>query len=375
MSNTEPESLRPRETAQAKLTVRLGALAANYREVLRRAAPAAVAPVVKANAYGMGLAPVAHALSAAGADSLFVARLDEGIAVREFLPHARVFVLDGVAPGTAPALLAHRLIPVLNSLEEVAEWSALARRDHRELDAALHVDTGMNRSGLSHAELSQLVARLRQSLAGINLVLIMSHLARADEPDRDMNWIQLARFRAALALLPPAPASLAASAGIELGRDYRFDLVRPGLAVYGGNPIATRANPYRTVAVLTGRVLQVRYVDEGETVGYAASFTAARPSVLITVAAGYADGLIRAMATKGRAAIDGLYVPFAGRISMDLLALDATDVPAAALVRGAEVEFLGDTVTLEEVAEAAGTITHEILASMGPRAHRVYVDG
>ena len=178
-----------------------------------------------------------------------------------------------------------------------------------------------------------------------------------------------------MALLPPAPASLAASAGIELGRDYRFDLVRPGLAVYGGNPIASRSNPYRTVAVLTGRVLQVRHIDEGETVGYAAGFTAGRPSVLATVAAGYADGLIRAMGTKGRAAIGGLYVPFAGRISMDLLALDATDVPAAALVRGAEVEFLGDTVTLEDVAEAAGTITHEILASLGPRAHRVYVDG
>ena len=364
MSNTESASSR--ETAQAQLTVRLGALAANYREVLRRASPAAVAPVVKANAYGMGLAPVVHALSAAGADTLFVARAEEGIAARELLPQARVFVLDGIARGTAPALLAHRLIPVLNSPEEVTEWSALARSEHRELDAALHVDTGMNRSGFSHAELSQLVARLRQMLAGINLVLIMSHLARADEPDRDMNWIQLARFRAALALLPPAQASLAASAGIELGRDYRFDLVRPGLAVYGGNPLPPRPNPYRTVAVLTGRVLQIRYIDEGETVGYAASFTAERPSVLVTVAAGYADGLIRAMAVKGRAASAGVYVPFAGRISMDLLALDATDVPLGALSRGAEVEFLGGTVTLEEVAEAAGTITHEILASLGP---------
>src|SRR5258708_18424413 len=283
MSNTE---IRSRESAQAQLTVRLGALAANYREVTARAGPAAVAPVVKANAYGMGLAPVAHALSAAGADSLFVARLDEGIAAREFLPRARVFVLDGVAPGTAPGLLAHRVIAVLNSLDEVSEWSALARREHRELDAVLHVDTGMNRSGLSHAELSQLVARLRQSLAGINLVLIMSHLARADEPDRDMNWVQLARFRAALALLPPAPASFAASAGIELGRDYRFDLVRPGIAIYGGNPLPPPPNPYRTLAVLTGRVPPVRHIDVGETVGYAANFTPARPSVLVTLPVG-----------------------------------------------------------------------------------------
>src|SRR5580704_4612191 len=161
----------------------------------------------------------------------------------------------------------------------------------------------MNRSGFPHAELSQLVARLRQTLAGINLVLIMSHLARADEPDRDMNAVQLARFRAALALLPPAQASLAASAGIELGRDYHFDLVRPGLAIYGGNPILSRPNPYRTVAVLTGRVLQIRHIDEGETVGYAATFTATKPSTLAIVATGYADGLIRARGTGGHSAI------------------------------------------------------------------------
>jgi alanine racemase len=375
MSKSESESAPSPDTARARLTVRLGALAANYREVLRRAGAAAAAPVVKANAYGMGLSPVVHALSAAGADSFFVARLEEGIEVRSLLPHARVFILDGVAPGTAPALITYQLIPVLNALDEIAEWSALARAEHRELDAALQIDTGMNRSGLSHAELSQVAPRVRQSLAGINLVLVMSHLARADEPGHDTNRVQLARFRAALGVLPPAPASLAASAGIELGRDYLFDLVRPGLAIYGGNPIASRPNPYRTVAGLAGRVLQLRHIDEGETVGYASTFTAARPTTLAIAAAGYADGLIRALGARGRAAVGGVYVPYAGRISMDLLALDATDVPASALARGSEVEFMGDTVTLEEVADAAGTITHEVLASIGPRAQRVYVDG
>jgi alanine racemase len=262
----------------------------------------------------------------------------------------------------------------LNSLPEISDWSAVARRERRDLDAALHIDTGMNRSGLSHENLSQLVADTRHSLAGINLVLVMSHLARADEPDREMNWIQLARFRAALALLPSAPASLSASAGIELGRDYLFDLVRPGLAIYGGNPIASRINPYRTVAVLTGRVLQIRAVKAGETVGYGATFVAPKDSVLATIGAGYADGLMRSIAQRGRAAIGGYYVPYAGRISMDLCVVDVTNVPESAALRGAEVEFIGDTVTLEEVAEAAGTITHEILASIGPRVHRHYVD-
>ncbi|HXJ01121.1 MAG TPA: alanine racemase [Micropepsaceae bacterium] len=374
MSKSGPESAQASDHSLAHLTVRLGSVAANYREVLRRAPSASAAPVVKANAYGMGLAPVTHALSNAGADSFFVARLEEGIEARALLPHARIFVFDGVAPGTASALVSHRLTPVLNSLEEITEWSMRAKADRVELDAVLQIDTGMNRSGLSHAELSQLASRVRESLVGINLVLILSHLALADEPDREMNWVQLARFRAALAALPAAPASLSASAGIELGRDFHFDMVRPGLAIYGGKPVQTRPNPYRTVAVLTGCVLQIRHIDEGETVGYAATFTAARPSRLAIVATGYADGLIRAGAARGRAAIAGVRVPFAGRMSMDLLALDATDVPLPVLNRGTEVEFMGDTVTLEEVAEAAGTITHEVLTSISPRARRIYVD-
>lgn len=363
----------PSETT-AQLTVRLGSLAANFRESLRRAAPAAPAPVVKANAYGMGLAPVAHALVNAGADTFFVARMEEGIALRELLPRQRIFVLDGIAAGAGPALLSHALTPVLNSLDEVAEWSALARRERRELDAVLHVDTGMNRSGLSHDELSTLVADIRHLLDGIKLVLVMSHLARADEPDRDMNWVQLARFKAALALLPSAPASLSASAGIELGRDFLFDLVRPGLGIYGGNPVASRPNPYRTVAVLTGRVLQIRAIQAGDSVGYGAGYTAAHPMTLATVAAGYADGLMRSIAARGRAAIAGYFVPYAGRISMDLTVLDVTSLPANVVARGSAVEFMGDTVTLEEVADAAGTITHEVLTSIGPRVHRHYID-
>lgn len=368
-----PSPSTPSETT-AELTVRLGSLAANFRESLRRAAPAAIAPVVKANAYGMGLAPVAHALVNAGADTFFVARMEEGIALRELLPRQRIFVLDGIAAGAASALLSHALTPVLNSLDEVAEWSVLARRERRELDAVLHVDTGMNRSGLSHDELSTLVSGIRHLLDGIKLVLVMSHLARADEPDRDMNWVQLARFKAALALLPSAPASLSASAGIELGRDFLFDLVRPGLGIYGGNPVASRPNPYRTVAVLTGRVLQIRAVQAGDSVGYGAGYTAAQPMTLATVAAGYADGLMRRIAARGRAAIAGYFVPYAGRISMDLTVLDVTSVPANLLARGTAVEFMGDTVTLEELADAAGTITHEILTSIGPRVHRHYID-
>jgi len=355
-----------------QLTVRLGALAANHREVRRRAADALVAPVIKADAYRMGMVPVAKALAAEGADLFFVARVEEGIVLRAILPHARIFVFDGVVPGSSPALIAHRLTPVLNGPDEIAEWSQAATARKSMLDAALQIDTGMNRSGLSQTEVGILAANARRALAGINLNLIMSHLACADEPEHEQNRRQLERFRAALAALPSAPASLAASAGIELGRDYLFDLVRPGMALYGGSPVPSRPNPYRTVVVLTSQVLQLRKLEAGETVGYGGAFAARRPARLAIVALGYADGLIRASGAKGRAAIGGVLVPYAGRISMDLLALDVTDVPDHALHRGAAVEFLGDAISLDDAARAAGTITHEVLTAISPRARRVY---
>jgi alanine racemase len=211
-------------------------------------------------------------------------------------------------------------------------------------------------------------------LSGMALSLIISHLACADELEHALNRQQLDRFRAAVARLPPAPVSLSASAGIELGRDYLFDMVRPGIGLYGGNPVPSRPNPYRTAVRLTSRILQIRRVGPGETVGYGATFTARRASVLAIAAAGYADGLIRAGGTKGRARIAGLSVPFAGRISMDLIALDVSDVPEAAAVRGAEVELLSDAIPVHEVAESAGTIGHEVLTSISPRARRIYVD-
>ncbi len=358
----------------ARLSVDLTALAANYRELVRRASPAAVAPVVKANAYGLGIGPVAAKLAASGADTFFVARLEEGMLLRPLLPRARIFVLDGLRKGAASAYDAHRLTPVLNTPDEIAEWSAHARAGHKVLDGAIHVDTGMNRSGLTREETTDLAAHASKTLGGINLALLISHLACADEPDAKLNRLQLERFTAALDLLPPAPASLAATAGIELGRDYVFDIVRPGLGLYGGNPRPGRASPYLKVVTLRAKVLQVREVERGESVGYGASFVAARPTTLAVVPLGYADGLIRAMGSHGYAVVNGTRVPFAGRISMDLIILDITDIPAHLRVSGMDVEFLGDSISLEDVAFAAGTINHEVLTSLHPRAERVYLE-
>lgn len=351
----------------ARLTVRLDAIAANYRTYCRMTGPCAVAAVVKADAYGLGAAAVAPALAEAGCDSFFVARLAEGVALRKILPVARIFVLDGCQADAVPALLTHRLIPALNSLADIAAWSAAASAAKTTLDAVIHVDTGMNRLGLAPDELAILSGQSAKRLAGLNVVLVMSHLACADENSK-MNGEQLSRFRQALAMLPPAPASLAASHGAFLGMEYHFDLVRPGVALYGANPQNTGQNLMQTVAILTGKVLQVRRIDRGDSVGYAATFRAKRPTMLATVALGYADGIPRTLSSKGAAAIHGARAPIVGRVSMDLITLDVTDI---AVNPGDEAELLGETITLGEVAASAGTNEYEILTRLR-RMPRVY---
>ena len=357
----------------ARLTVRLGAVAANYRECGRLAGPAAVAGVVKADAYGLGMIPVAKALAAEGCDSFFVARIEEGVALRRALAEARIFVLDGASPAAIPALVAHKLTPVLNSLDEIAAWAGAARGQRGGLDAALQIDTGMNRLGLPPYEVTTLAAEARTRLAGLRVVLIVSHLASSDDPASPQNAEQLRRFRTALAMLPPAPASLSSSGGILLGRDYSFDMVRPGIGLYGGNPQPGQPNPFAVAAALTGRILQRRRIDKGEPVGYAASYRSARPMLLATVALGYADGLMRAIGNRGVGAIGGVRVPVVGRVSMDLITLDVSEVPEALSAPGGTAEFFGDTIRLEELAAAAGTANYEILTSVSPRVPRHYL--
>jgi alanine racemase len=359
----------------ARLTVRLDKVVSNYRTLQRLSGPAAVAAVVKADAYGLGATQITPNLLAAGCDSFFVARLEEGVRLRPLAPEARIFVLDGAPPDAVPALITHRLTPVLNSLAEIAAWRAAARETRSVLDAALHIDTGMNRLGLPGAELAVLSGEHARRLDGIRVVLVMSHLACADDAEAKMNRVQLDRFRTALAMLPPAPASLASSGAILLGKAYLFDVVRPGLGLYGGNPQPAGKNPFAATARLTGAILQFRRVDKGDSVGYGATFRAGRPTMLATVALGYADGLMRAIGNRGAGAIGGVRAPIAGRVSMDLVTLDVTDVSADALALGADVEFVGDAIALEEIAALAGTVPYEILTSLAHRATLHYEGG
>jgi alanine racemase len=355
----------------ARVTMWPHKVAANFVAMKKLAGPAAA--VVKADAYGLGLAGVLPALQDAGCDSFFVARLEEGLTLRALLDskrgeaRARIFVLDGAPPDAIPALMSHALIPVLGSLADIAAWQRAARG----WEAAIHVDTGMNRLGLPGEELSVLVAQASSRMAGLKLVLVMSHLACSDDPDDPMNTVQLGRFKSALALLPAAPASLAASGGVMLGRDYHFDLVRPGLALYGGNPQPGHPSPVQAAVRLSGQVLQLRRIDKGKSVGYGAAFHAQRPSMIATVALGYADGVLRAAAHKGVALVRGARAPFAGRVSMDLSTLDVTDIAEVAV--GDEAELFGPALSLEEAASGWGTNAYELLTGLSRRAARVYL--
>ena len=370
-----PPTARDEPTAGARLTLDVGALIANWRTVAAEAEGAEAAAVLKADGYGTGLERAAAALSRAGCRTFFVATPGEGKRLRQVAPAAIVYILDGLLPGAAADYAAADLRPVLGSLDEVREWAA-ARGEGVANGCAIHVDTGMNRLGLSLAEARPIAgdSALLRSLAPS---LIVSHLACADTPGHPLNAQQLAAFRTIRELFPGVPASLANSAGAFLGPEYRFDMVRPGIALYGAQFIADRP-PLTTVVTAEAMVLRVRDTAAGETVGYGATWTALAPARIAILAAGYADGYHRASSSsddrKGaRVFIRGAFAPIVGRVSMDLIAVDTTHVPGVR--RGDWAELFGPNVPVDEVAAYAGTIGYELLTGLGPRYRRQYVGG
>ncbi|RRN64106.1 alanine racemase [Caulobacter sp. 602-1] len=358
------------DLTDTRITIDLDALAANHAALRARAGGAEVAPAVKADAYGLGAAQVADRLWAEGARSFYVARLSEGVALRQALGgrEATIHVLDGVTPGSGDTLEGAKLTPVLNSLPQVEAWNAQARAGR--LKAALHVDTGMNRLGLRPEELKVLVGAVDR-LKRVEIDLVVSHLACADEPTHPLNAIQLQRFQEAVALLPNARRSLAASAGLFLGAAYGFDQARPGISLYGGGPEGRPHPEIRAVATVEAPILQVRVVPRGESIGYGAGWTASQTTRVAIVAAGYADGIPRAAYPRGAVWFDGARRPMLGRVSMDLIAIDITDCDAAR--PGAMVELFGPNLPVDDAAEAAGTSAYERLTRLTLRATRRYV--
>ncbi len=341
----------------------------NWRLLCRLHPSGPVAGVVKADAYGLGARQVASALYAAGCRHFFVALLDEALEIRELIPDAMLAVLGGLIAGGEGDYLAHRILPVLGSLPEIDAWAAAARSAGSLLPAIVHVDTGMSRLGLDARELATL-QQDHSRLAGIDLRYVMTHLVTSEVAADPLNHAQRERFAAACAGLPPAPRSFANSSGIFLGDGWGSDLARPGAALYGINPTPGAPNPMRLPVRLQARVLAVREVQAGTGVGYNATWHAARPSRIATVAIGYADGLHRSVSNRGQAFFDGRPVPLVGRVSMDLTTFDVTQVPG--VVPGTWLEIIGRAQTPDDLATAARTNGYEVLTSLGRRFHRIY---
>ena len=367
--------------AGARLTIDLGALAANWRGLRDRARGADCAAVVKADAYGIGLEKAVEVLNGAGCRTFFVAHLSEAVWASRAAPGAVVYVLNGFLPGTGAAYADGALRPVLGSVEEIVEWAAFSRSRGSRLPAAIHVDTGMNRLGLRVEQ--ALDPGTRERLDDFEPALVMSHFLSAEEPENPVNEGQIEAFRRVRGAFPGIPASLANSSGIFLPQAPHFDLVRPGYALYGGNPTPGRPNPMRGVVELEARVIQVREAAPGETVGYNGLWTAREPRRLATLSIGYADGYPRAAsctdedvregAPAGEAIVAGHRCPFAGRVSMDLIVLDVTDLPPGAVRRGDPVILIGNELMIDEVGRRAGTIGYEVLTRLGRRYDRRYI--
>ncbi len=376
-ASPSPEANVP-ATSTGILTIDLDAIVANWRKLESQGVPAECSAVVKANAYGCGTEPVVRALAAAGCKTFFVATVDEARAARAASKSATIYVLSGCFQNCGDTFAELNCQPVIGDLNELAEWDVFCRRSGWSGGVAIHIDTGMNRLGLTLQDAHGIVPRIHAGDHGITLV--MSHLVCAENPQHPLNARQLASFREIAQQFTGVPASLANSSGVFLGPQFQFDLLRPGAALYGVNPTPDADNPMRPVVDLKTRIIQVREVERGDTVGYGATWTARRPTRLAIVSTGYADGYFRtAGSTDGTRSADvivaGKRCPIAGRISMDLIAIDITDLPEKTVRRGHVVTLLGDGITVDELGHHFGTIGYEVLTSLGHRYARVYKGG
>ncbi|HRY07165.1 MAG TPA: alanine racemase [Hyphomicrobiaceae bacterium] len=364
--------------ATGVLIIDLDRIAANWRALAALVRPAECGAVVKADAYGLGAHRVIPALAKAGCRTFFVATLDEAKTARALAPDATVYMLDGIVHGAANAVHEAGVIPVVSTLSEIAAWSALSPSRQERQRAALHIDTGLNRLGLAASDIQALVRDVHM-LDRLDVTLVMSHLACADEPEAKKNAQQRAIFEQLLPLLPRTARSLAASDGLMLGTDYHYDLVRPGYALYGGQAFGGGPTPVAPAVRLHVKILQVRDVAPGQSVGYSATWSPQRLSRIAIIAAGYADGLFRQLSRAsggdgGFVAINGQLTPIVGRVSMDLITVDVSDIVPTPQP-GDLVEVIGPNISIEAVGAGAGTIGYEVLTSLGRRFHRIYQGG
>ncbi len=355
------------------LKINLAAVVSNWQLLRKQFSGAETSAVVKADAYGLGMIPVASALAKAGCDTFFVATIEEALTLRETLPDVRILVFSGVGRGEEFALANHKLIPVLNSREQIARWKPVAA-EHVHAVSALHIDTAMGRLGLQPDDFHALMDDDETILESCRVGLVMSHLACGPEAQHPVNPDQLTRFQKARERAPGIPASLANSAGIFLDKSYHFDLARPGCSLYGIAPQEEGTNPMAQVAEWTAPILQIRVTDRDQGVSYGATAKVKKGTRIATVASGYADGYLRILSNKAVAYLGEHKVKLLGRVTMDMLCFDVSKVPESELGEGRRLTLLGDKngIQVGDLATAADTIGYEIFTRIGPRVKREY---
>ena len=361
----------------AHLTIDLNAIVANWRLLQSLGGSAECGAVVKADAYGTGLEHTGPALAKAGCRTFFVAHIGEGQRLRAVLPEASIYVLNGFPEGSAPLYAEHRLRPVLGTQAEINEWAAFTHAQGLQGEAAIHVDTGLNRLGLEPELFRTLAPDFERKAAGFAPTLILTHLASSETLDTPQNEQQTLLFGELAALTPSIPASLCNSSAVTRKDFPRHAMMRPGYALYGGNPTPWTTNPMQPVVTLTAPILQIRDIPQGTCVGYNARWVAKRPTRLVVISAGYADGLMRLPAKPDEPVAEVLIgdtlCPVAGRLSMDLMIIDATDAPQSALHRSGTTTLIGGALDIDRVGKTAGTIGYLVLTSLSGRYQRHYL--
>lgn len=359
----------PDRSAQPVLTIDLGALAANYQTLQALAPSTEIAGVVKADGYGCGAVEVAERLVKEGCKTFFVTNLEEALELRasKSLRSAQIYVFNGCFNEDPNLFLENNLTPILNRVDEVKSWLTFAGEQGETLAYGLHLDTGMNRQGINWTRAGE--------LADLKPTLVMSHLASADQPDAPFNEVQRQRFEALSQHFPGARKSLANSAGLHLGSPYHYDLARPGIALYGGEPLADGSARFEPVVHLYAPILQIREIAAGETVGYGETFKAGRKTRIATLPLGYADGIHRSLSNAGFVYFGEQRLPVVGRVSMDLITVDVTDVEESLLTLGSYLEILGSHISVDDLGRAAGTFGYEVLTSLGTRYQCRYLEG
>lgn len=338
----------------------------NYRALAEFAPTAETAAVVKADCYGHGMQNVGPALANAGCSTFFVAYLHEGVELRSLVGAApMIYVFNGLEAGETEQFHEAGLIPVCNTLDEIR----IVKSATPDLSLAIHFDTGMNRLGIHFEDLDQTL----EALGDTNPKLVMSHMACADLPGHALNEVQLKRFICIADAFPNSRKSLSSTAAVYLGADYHFDLIRPGIGLYGGGPARPPGLKLKTALTLTAPILSVFDVEAGESIGYGASFTAKTALTAATVSLGYADGYLRSGSNYGFGVLDGVPCPILGRVSMDLITIDVSDLPERPQ-KGDRVEFIGQQAGYEIQAEALGTIGYELTSRLGGRISRTWGD-